>query len=594
MSTNPSKSKQIKPVLQMSDMFKRPLFQVCPHEKAPLFNRPIEEVQLLFEHLISEVTSPNFSTANEECNELIRQACLVNLWFFLVGVAAHSGPYDKINTDLHLEMCNWRQSKYCMDPATRSAIFIPRGHFKSTVCTHGADSWELLRNPDLRIGLTNAKIDKAEQFKNIIHRTFDSNELFAFFFPDYVIKPGRSKLILPNRSKFFSEPSVKCVSPGSAAEGDHFDLFDADDLIGEADIDAERRSNTNMETKIEWMKTAEMALLDSWRISRINLKGTFWASDDLYANLVLRDCKEFLGYENEDFVPNEKGKWTIYYRTILENDKVIFPERFTKEQYEKMLETSYWQAMTQYANNPLRSGTTEFAELELKKAVLIWDEKAEEYLIFVPGDTNFGEEERTIKLSECDVLMSTDIAGTDKKEATLKHSKTALQIWAMDSESNAYLIWDKYGHYGILQTFDYIYEGAMLFQGYMDKCLIEANAFQKVLKPLLRVENERRGQYIYFKPICADTDKVVRIRNTWAPRMLRGQVYICSGTGTGIKEEKGIFPQSPKKLDALDAGEKALVTLRPLKKKYKGEKDWDNEENLEQEYAEGRNRTTGY
>lgn len=575
------------------ETFREPKFPILPHPKAPLFNDP-DKAQVLFKQLLSELASKNFSGSNQEFINLVRQAGFVNLWFFLKGILGVSGPYNKLNTALHLEMCNWRQSPYCMDPTTKSAIFIPRGHYKSTICTHGADTWELLRNPDLRIGLTNAKIDKAEQFKAIIHRTFDSNEFFAALYPEYVIKKGRSKLILPNRSRFYSEPSVKCISPGSASEGDHYDLFDADDLIGDSDIDQERRTNTNMDSKIEWFKTSERALVDSWKTFRINLKGTFWASDDLYSELILKNCKEFLGYENSDFTVNPKGTWSIYYRTILENDEIIFPENFTKAGYEDMLENSFWVAMTQYANNPLKSGLTEFGELELKKSQLQWNANQGKYFIYCEGDSNFDEEERLIPLDTCDVVMSVDPAGTDKKEATLKHSKSAIQVWAMDEDGNCYLIWSKYGNYGILKVFEFIFEGAKIFQGYMRCCILEGNAFQKVLKPLLRAECERRDQYVLFKPIAALIDKVVRIRNTWAPKMMRGKIYLCTGTGIGIKEEKNIFPQSPRKLDALDCGEKALAFMKPIPRYIPGEYNADDAMIGEESYMLGRNVTTGY
>ena len=68
----------------------------------------------------------------------------VSLFFFLKYIAGSAGPYNEINEDLHLEMCNFRQSDYCMNPGAHAACFVPRGFLKSTIMTHGGATWELL------------------------------------------------------------------------------------------------------------------------------------------------------------------------------------------------------------------------------------------------------------------------------------------------------------------------------------------------------------------------------------------------------------------------------------------------------------------
>ncbi|MFA6159399.1 MAG: hypothetical protein WC763_07275, partial [Candidatus Paceibacterota bacterium] len=134
----------------------RSKFELRPHECAPLFSvSNIRNPRKLIEGMRNDLESGRIS-ASEMFTSLIRQAALVSLFFFLKNVAAFSGPYEKLNEDLHLEMCNFRQSDACMEDSARAAEILFRGSYKSTTCAHGADSWEALRNPNIRIRLVSS------------------------------------------------------------------------------------------------------------------------------------------------------------------------------------------------------------------------------------------------------------------------------------------------------------------------------------------------------------------------------------------------------------------------------------------------------
>ena len=129
---------------------------------------------------------------------------------------------------INLDMCNWRQSDSCMSPGARWMALMPRGFRKSTVFTHGANAWLLTRNGNEKIRLVNAIISRAEDFKYLTQRTFDSNALYAALYgPGWSNADGSSissrvpapnskdwnaeKMVMPNRSRFAVEPSIKAA-----------------------------------------------------------------------------------------------------------------------------------------------------------------------------------------------------------------------------------------------------------------------------------------------------------------------------------------------------------------------------------------------
>lgn len=577
-------------------------FAIRPHNKAPLF-KDKKQAQLMIHQLITEVSSKN-QQLTKEIRTLLRQASLVNLWFYLKFVAGFAGPYDKLNRELHLDMCNFRQSNYCMRPGARAAAFIPRGHFKSSILTHGANGWELLRNPDLRIRLVNAIIDKAMGFKRITQRTFDSNEFFAWLFPEYVPETNAKRwneeeMVLPNRTKNFNEPSIKVGGATGASEGDHHDLINIDDLIGLEDLDKEHKINTSMMQRITWAKTSTRALLVDWIESRIIWVATLYATDDVYNEMILRkNMHRLVGFQDPDMVRMVKPdleeaeeRYSVYYRQVIENDKPIFPEGgFTKEKFEVMLSEDPWTAMAQYMNKPTNTGMAEFFQMSTKRCAIRFHEGYNDFVIYKLGIPNIEPEKEAILLSKCDVVMTIDPAGTEKG-ITARTSRSSLGIWAMDSKGNAYRIWQKVGYISITELFDAIFEGNRRFKGYIRGTFVEANAMQKIIAPLLKQEQWRRNLYINPQPVIATGDKTARIRSTVGLALSQEKIYLGEGCIVEFEEERMGFPVMQYKMDVLDESEKALTVLR----KAASDEEVLDEENRVIDYEENTsNNVVGY
>jgi len=530
---------------------------VLPHPKAPIFSDK-KQAKLYFTQLASELTSPN-AHLNDKIRELIKQASLVSLYFYLTFIASHNGKYGDLTNALHLPMCNWRQSMACMARGARAAGFMPRSHFKSACWTTGADGWEILRNPNIEIGIYNSRIDKAEGFKAEIMNTFKFNELLAEVFgPDFIIKRSQGDLRVPAKHTG-RNPNITVGSTGGASAGVHFDLWDCDDLIDEQDINSEHMSTVEMERKKSWFNMSKESLLVDWVSSRIFLKGTRYAMDDLYDD-IWRDAYEIQGYPTPDIDIIPDGTWSVYYRRAIEDGESIFPERFPLERYEKMATSSdpntIWTYQTQYLNDPKDSGLTEFNTLRVKECRVFM---GVERPYVVVGSENFPTDK--VHLSEMDIVAALDPAFTDKG-ISARTSKSAFTIWGVDFKRRYYLLYAKAGYYDPEKCKDVVFTGLRRFKGYVRKFVIERNGQQKMLEPIYKDEMKKRKFYIRLDMVPSTTDKTARIRTGLGSKLIAGVVYVANGQGTDFIDEMQSFPMSKYKMDVLDSSNKAIGELR--------------------------------
>lgn len=551
---------------------------ILAHEKAPLFSPggPAASSPLSALSLLQTGVSPSEASSLLSPDNL-RQACYVSLHFFLKIVAAVTGPYHLTNDTLHLDMCNFRQSDACMADGARAGAFIPRGHSKSTFFTHGAVLWEIIRNPDIRICIVNNVESVARDFMRVVKQQFENNGILRALWPELCpLHPksqarwNENEIVSPGRSRDMKEPTVMPLGVGAAAEGAHFDLIVVDDPDGLDAVDSAYVANANMEQTKKWFQTNTSALLDSWKTSRIIFVGTRYAPNDT-ASLVANDCRKVVGYKDNDIEVKPDGTWTVYYRAAIENGEVIYPEKFTMEMYNKLASNpdTMWTWMTQYMNSPTRSGLTEFSQLEVKTCRLVYSYEDNDYMIIV-------DEDDKVFLRYCDVVMTVDPAATEKG-ADAKTSRSSVGISAMDWQGRVFRIWSKVGFFRIDELYDAIFLGHQMFRGRVRCTVFEANAFQKVLGPLLRMEERTRGVYIapIGKPVS--TDKVARIRSTLGSYLTRGLLYTTVDAGRELLTELRAFPMG-KRMDVLDEQEKACTSLsRPDKPQYIDEAELENE-----------------
>ncbi len=550
------------------------MIELIPHEKAPLFSKP--DGILTFQQILKEMSSDNPSLGNKEVLEIIRQAGFVNLWFFLKGICSFSGPFDLLNEELHMEMCNYRQS--LLTPGCRGALFVPRSTFKTTIFTEGASGWELVRNPEMRIRITNQIAGKAEDFMHTVKNIFDSNEFFARLYPEYIPQSGaerwnQTEIVLPNRQRKRREPSVESGGVGGASEGHHYDLHVVDDMIGLAALNAGHQSGAVMAQTRNWFWGSEKTLLQSMRYSRVLVVGTRYAIDDVYDDIIAR-ASENLGTQMDDFKVNPEGRWKVYYRKALEHGKSIFPESFTEEGLAEMAQDDYWTYVTQYLNDPQAGGLAEFNEYKIKKCFL------ESNTIEVAGGENvliwniryfLGGEDVVIPLSSCDLITACDPAASERY-VSAKTSRSAVGVIATDSHNNHFILSLHADYVKITKVFDWLFSERRKFKEYLRATFLEAMGAFKVLLPVIRKEETRRGENLNLRPVHVTGEKEARIRTILLPVLEQGRLFIDENFYDLFWDEQRAFPQSQKKdiLDMTSLGIKASV--RPLSLKERTEK----------------------
>jgi hypothetical protein len=263
--------------------------------------------------------------------------------------------------------------------------------------------------------------------------------------------------------------------------------------------------------------------------------------------------KEVFGYDNASFIKKPNGKWNVYYRHAVENGVATNPYVITEEQYQSLLETDPLVAAYQYANDVTASIMNEFGQMKVKRCEVVWGESSQDFFIIRDGDEN-----ERVKLSECQVCISCDWAGSEKRRST-RTSRTSIGVWAKDHANRCYRIDKEVGFFAIPDVFDKLFMLAKRWNGYFNATLLEANAMQKGIYDLITKEQQLRGVSLKIRKKNAIGDKVVRIRTTVGLHLQKGLIYCTDKTRTEFDEERMSFPSA--KLDVLDESEKALAFL---------------------------------
>lgn len=530
---------------------------ISPHPLAPLYEEASHENQLLlFRQAIEEVTSPNLDTSNEEVRELIRQTGFVNLWFFLRFVASYSGPYDLLNPDLHLDMANFYQ--LAMIPGSKGAGFIFRGGYKSSIWTHGANTWEVLRNPNIEIVLASNIFERSLEFLGYSQETIKENPVFKWLYPEWVPDEGRSpnwdkkSLMVPCKKRARSRPNIKLVSVGGSVQGVHGDLFKIDDLIGEHMLNADRTFGADMVKATNWGKAAVKNIPKANRVSRTMVFGTRYGPDDGYT-WIWDDICEFWGYQiGEPYQVKPDGEWTVYYRGALEEDDhgeehVTMPEKWTIDELKKLEKDDPWTYWTQVMNRSTYSGLSEFSEYEPKplyverdpsgRRMLRWRWAADEYMYE--------------QLRNMDLVMAVDPAGLTK-ERKLRSSRTAVVVYARHWKGYRFILEAKAGFVPPSEWVEWLFDfwNRYKMDGLRMTCVEMMGGFS-ILQDTIRQAEKSHGINLRVRPTSASGDKAGRIRMGLQHLFEEGMIYATEQSLRPILEEMKNFPNG--RIDTLDA-----------------------------------------
>ena len=567
----------------MSDELRWPGIRIAPHALAPMYSGPEDPYQVLRYALEEMTAAGGVNTSSEQVRQLLRQTGLVSLWFYLKFIAGYSGPYDQLNDGMHVDMCNFRQMVAC-SPGIKAAMFYPRSGFKSTVGSHGGNGWELLRNPDLRIGCTSEIYDRAQSFVDTTIATFKDNEFHRWLYPEWK-KANRddTELILANRTKKYVEPNLKAITAGGSTQGIHVDLFDADDIVGENMLNADRASTADMIRMSNWLHSNMRTLVVSWKTSRVLVIGTRYSIDDPYER-IMAHSREHHGYwEEEDYDLDPAGEWVTQYWPALVGNASIWPDTYSKEGLDRMKDENPWLYYSQYMNSVKSAKPGDFSQYTPEKVDLQYREDERWWVVFP-------DEERP--LATADVVAAGDPAASTHR-AGMRTSKSATTVIARWSDERVAVLEADKGFVEPTRFFDWLYDYKHKYRELLRNPYVEAQAGFKSFIPISRREAQIRKEDLNVQPVPALGDKETTIRNILQPFLSRGKLYIESRIYGKVIEELRVFPSS--KMDLLDAIKIALFKSRKPDAKPDGsEQDDDDEDSVTAQKRAHVSRVSGY
>lgn len=159
--------------------------------------------------------------------EDFKRHLLENLFSF-----AHFAGFSQVNANTHSEIITALEA-----PTKRKVIVVPRGTFKSTLCSITYPLWMLLRNPDLRILIESEVFANSVTYLRAI-KTIIKSEKFLNVFGDLQGFIWRDdSIVVSSRQKTLKEPSIVCGGVDTTKVGMHYDLIISDDLNSPANSD---------------------------------------------------------------------------------------------------------------------------------------------------------------------------------------------------------------------------------------------------------------------------------------------------------------------------------------------------------------------
>lgn len=143
----------------------------------------------------------------------------------LFGMARDLLGYQDLSWNTHRDMIWALQA-----PTLRKLIVMPRGTFKSSICSVAYPIWLLLSNPNLRILLDSELYTNSKNFLREIAQHLEGEPLTSRFgtFKSRIWNEG--ELIISQRTKVLKEATLTASGIGAEKTGQHYDVIIMDDL----------------------------------------------------------------------------------------------------------------------------------------------------------------------------------------------------------------------------------------------------------------------------------------------------------------------------------------------------------------------------
>lgn len=424
-----------------------------------------------------------------------------------------------MTTHLHKEMCTWIDS-----PTKRKHGIVPRGHLKTSVWTIANSIRRITKRPNIRILIGNETATNSSHWLQKIEKVWERNALFQWLFPELIPDFGRhsrwnqTEMLVP-REIDYPEATIEVIGVGGAVVSRHYNLIKLDDLVGKEASE----SSEVMRKTIDWYQYCESLLEDLGRDEIHNL-GTPWGFADLDA-----------------WIRENERDWTdFFFRSCYDDNFVpIWSERFTPEILAK-LKKKYgaYKFSCQYLCKPVNPESGSLEEKDLR-----WYDWRNGYIVPRSGSL-VGVIDPVKSLTR---YLRVDPALSEKPGA----ARSAIVCDGIYRDDRIFLL-DAWADR--CQPFKMVEKIFELHEKWMPEAIgIEAIAYQRILKPLIEDEANRRGVWLNIVDLKPDQreKKENRIRGRIQPLAAQGRLWV-NEEHSDFLEEYRTFPRG-QTVDLLDA-----------------------------------------
>jgi hypothetical protein len=389
--------------------------------------------------------------------------------------------------EMHKIMCDELTS-----PKPYKLLLWFRGSLKSTIAARNYPIQYLLNNPDHRVMITSANLDKATKQLGAIKEVYERHAGFRELYGDWVTPRWKQDEIwVKPRTRPRKEPSIFVASVDAGKTGYHADLIVADDLVDRSGVS----SVGAIQATIDFYR-------ELWRVlepgGKMVIIGTRWAYVDLYSHILASYEKLPLAERARTWLIMTRG----FYRDKVdaEGRRVPWwPEKFKPADIEFIRgEQGAYAWAAQYENRPIAEENISFRPEWLEKAQ--YDEPPEHVI-------------RDKTRGPWRVYVTVDPASRKKKDSDY----TAIIVVAVDKENEWYILDMRKERLEQPEVIDLVFEIVKKWRPL--RVGIESVGYQDTLKFWAKEQMSRRNTFFNVKDVVtANVAKPDRIKGL-IPRM---------------------------------------------------------------------------
>ena len=397
--------------------------------------------------------------------------------------------YTEMTESFHGPLCRFLDST----PYPRNLYLAARLHFKTSIITVARNVRRILNDPQIRILIASNKEDNAAKMLVEIQQRLRT-PLLVWAFPEILHEdPAHqaekwTKTALSVKRRYRREATVEAIGISGELTSNHYDHGTWDDLVGKENSE----NHDQIEATKEWWRNAQ-ALLDVG--ATLDLVGTPWAPDDLYAHLLEQRAKH--GYRLGVF---KRACWENAQGEVPsvpdETTTPTFPERFSLPfLLELRLAANMGSEVfaAQMLLNPEDASTAVFDRRKIRPYI-----QSRGQIITACGG-----------LDRLWIAMTVDPAISTKAWADY----TAIAVGGFDRDGILWILDLRRGRWAEDRTLTEIYDCWERTQG-IRAIGFEAVGFAQIYRRLLTQEGERRGYQLPIVRLERDNKmkKNIRIR----------------------------------------------------------------------------------